>query len=383
MENFRRGFSYFLFKRYICTFINVMRYKELHTFFPFRNIMRLAILASLVFQIFIITYNHFNGFYVQQNFMDFMRSFAQGVIISIIVIFLIVYLDLIVIQYLNKAYRWKEKSTQRILLLLLYSAVFSILLSAVFSGISYIINSGEMAFVKLFRGNVQILFVINLITLAVLEAYIYYNEGQKAKLKAQMLEKELSEIKFEVLKSQLEPHFLFNSLNVLSGLIDTEPAKAQLFAEKLSQVYRYILETIDKPVVELGKELEFAKSYLFLQKIRYGEHLTYNITLPSEYIDWGLPPLSLQILLENSLKHNVVNHTNPLLIEIYNENSDIIVKNNFQPKTSYNRSSKVGQINLSKRYAMISKKKPKFSVENGYYIAKLPLIDIDNESSDS
>ncbi len=359
-----------------------MRYKELHTFFPFKHIMRLVIFASLIFQVFIIAYNHFNGFYVQTSFMTFVRSFAQGVIISIAVIFLIVYFDLISIQYLNKTHRWKEKSMQRILLLLLYSAFFSILLSAVFSGISYLINFGEMAFIKLFRGNVQILFVVNLIALAVLEAYIYYDEGQKARLKTQMLEKELSEIKFEELKSQLEPHFLFNSLNVLSGLIETNPPKARLFAEKLSEVYRYILETIDKPVIKLGKELEFVESYLFLQKIRYGEHLTCNIVLSSEYMEWSLPPLSLQILIENALKHNIVNRVNPLLIEIENEKSVIIMKNNFQPKTSHNRSSRVGQINLLKRYTMISEQKPKFILENGYYIVKLPLININNESSD-
>lgn len=359
-----------------------MRYKEPNTFFPFRSILRLAILAALLFQVFIIAYNHFNGYYVQQNFMAFVRSLVQGVIISVVIIFLIVYVDSIAIRQLNKTHRWKEKSVQRILLLLLYSVVFSVLLSAVFSGISYIINSGEMAFAKLFVGNTQILFVVNLVALAVLEAYIYYDEGQKARIKTQLLEKELSEIKFEALKSQLEPHFLFNSLNVLSALTDTDPPKARLFAEKLSEVYRYILETIDKPVVKLRKELEFAESYLFLQKIRYGEHLACNIALPPECMERALPPLSLQTLLENALKHNIVNRANPLLIEISHEKGHILVKNHFQPKTSHGRSPKMGQVNLSKRYAMISGEKPLFGLENGYYIAGLPLIDIDNENSD-
>lgn len=358
-----------------------MLFKELHTLFPFRIIIRLAVFVSLIFQIVIITYNHFNGFYVQHSFADFINSFAQGVIISIISTFLIVYLNLIMIQYLNKTFKWKEKSVQRVLLLLTYSVVFAVVLSAIFSGVSYLINSGEMAFVKLFTGNTQILFVINLIALAVLEAYIYYNEGQKARLKAQLLEKELSEIKFEVLKSQLEPHFLFNSLNVLSALMNSDITKAQLFIEKLSQVYRYILETIDKPVVELSRELEFAKSYLFLQKIRYDDNLSYVVSVNSDYLSLELPPLSLQILLENSLKHNTVNQSNNLLIEIYSENDEIIVKNNLRPKISQYKSGKLGQRNLIKRYLMISDKTPVFLIENDQYIARLPLLNAEKDES--
>ena len=183
---------------------------------------------------------------------------------------------------------------------------------------------------------------------------------------------------FEVLKSQINPHFMFNSLNVLSGLINADVAKAQLFIDEFSQIYRYVLETIEQPVVSLNKEFDFMRSYLFLQQIRYGQSLTYSVDIAAEQLQLLVPPLSLQVLLENAIKHNIVNEEKPLKIEIYSEGDFLIIKNPVQPKIS-GTSTGLGLKNLVKRYALICKLEPKFKIENNSYIAKIPLIKVEQD----
>jgi sensor histidine kinase YesM len=139
-----------------------------------------------------------------------------------------------------------------------------------------------------------------------------------------------------------------------------------------------VLETIEMPVVTVNKELEFMRSYLYLQQIRYGESLTYTVNIKAELLKRVIPPLSLQVLLENAIKHNIVNESKPLTIEIYNEGESLFVKNNIQPKIS-GTSTGLGLKNLVKRYALISKIEPSFTIVNSHYIAKIPLIKIEHD----
>jgi len=204
------------------------------------------------------------------------------------------------------------------------------------------------------------------------------NELTQANTKLLKVQKENLQSQFEVLKSQINPHFMFNSLNVLSGLINADVAKAQLFIDEFSQIYRYVLETIEQPVVTLNKELDFMRSYLFLQQIRYGASLTYTVNIIAEQLQLLVPPLSLQVLVENAMKHNIVNEEKPLKIEIYSKGDFLFIKNPIQPKIS-GTSTGLGLKNLIKRYALISKLEPTFKVENNYYIAKIPLIKVEQD----
>ncbi len=189
------------------------------------------------------------------------------------------------------------------------------------------------------------------------------------------VQKENLQSQFEVLKSQINPHFMFNSLNVLSGLINKDIGKAQQFIDEFSHIYRYVLETLEQPVVTLEKELDFTRSYLFLQQIRHGNDLSYTVNLPSALLKWVLPPLSLQVVLENAIKHNIVNESKPLKIEIFSENNHLVVRNNIQPKISAVASTGLGLKNLVKRYGLISEFTPMFQVNTDYYVARLPLIE--------
>jgi PAS domain S-box-containing protein len=200
-----------------------------------------------------------------------------------------------------------------------------------------------------------------------------------ANTKLLRVQKENLQSQFEVLKQQVNPHFLFNSLNVLSSLINKDISKAQIFIDEFSQIYRYVLETIEKTVVTLNKELSFARSYIYLQQIRYGENLNFTVNLPSDLLNLYMPPLSLQVVLENAVKHNIVNESHLLNITIVHDDNWLIVSNNIQPKISMGKSTGLGQKNMVKRYNLISERVPLFQVVNNQYVVKLPLLNIEND----
>jgi len=279
---------------------------------------------------------------------------------------------------MNRIAPWGKNLIKRISIELVFTVSFAALISVLFTLLVNWIHIYEDDIASVLITNVLIYIVINIIVVAVFEAWIFFIESDRAKQKADLLQQELSQIKFEVLKSQINPHFLFNSLNVLSSLLKNDTSKAEQFIDEFSQIYRYVLETIEQPVSTLSKELEFMRSYLFLQQIRYGDTLTFSVNISADLLSWVLPPLSLQVVLENAIKHNIVNESKPLKIEILSENNILLIRNNIQLKISGN-SIGLGLKNLVKRYALISKLEPTFTVVNNQYIAKLPLINIEND----
>ncbi len=166
---------------------------------------------------------------------------------------------------------------------------------------------------------------ITFIIVSIVHIIYLYKYYQENKLKEQKIIAGTASAKFESLKNQIDPHFLFNSLNVLSSLIEENPENAQKFTTSLSKIYRYVLEQKDKELVSVEEELSFAKTYMNLLKMRFENSITYE--LPDEFNnpEARVVPLSLQLLLENTIKHNVVSEQKPLHIKIYVENSDIIV----------------------------------------------------------
>jgi LytS/YehU family sensor histidine kinase len=292
------------------------------------------------------------------------------------------YPDLFFIHFLNRKFPWGLRLLQRVVLQFVFTLVAGTLASLMVTLTSHFMGRYNDELVSVMFYNALIGSVVNLLLMVLLEAWLHFNESSLSKEKAEKLEKELSQIKFEVLKNQINPHFMFNSLNVLSELIETSVDDAQRFVDEFSAIYRYVLETIEKPVVTLDEELGFVRSYFFLQQMRYGQSLKLNIDVPATIIKQFLPPLSLQVVLENAIKHNVVNETNPLQIDIRGEEDWLMVENNIQPKVSAVKSTGVGQENMVKRYAMIGTKIPKFVVKTSHYSVKLPLIKSEeNESS--
>lgn len=180
--------------------------------------------------------------------------------------------------------------------------------------------------------------------------------------------------KFESLKNQLDPHFLFNSLNVLTSLIGEDQIKAEKFTTKLSKIYRYVLEQRNKDLVPILEELKFAKAYVALLGMRFEDAVKFSIPDEVSNQDLKIVPLSLQLLLENAVKHNVVSSTKPLEIIIFEENGYLHIENNINPKETIGNSTKVGLQNIVDRYGLISDSKVKITNNNKIFKVSLPLL---------
>jgi len=197
---------------------------------------------------------------------------------------------------------------------------------------------------------------------------------QESKVKEQKIIAGTASAKFETLKNQIDPHFLFNSLNVLSSLIEENPENAQRFTTSLSKVYRYVLEQKDKDLVSIEEELAFAKTYMNLLQMRFENSLTYEVLTENVDAEAKVVPLSLQLLLENAVKHNIISEQKPLHIQIYIENDALVIQNNFQKKAVLQDGQGVGIQNIISRYAIITDRKVTIEQNEHTFTVKLPIL---------
>ncbi len=342
-----------------------------------------VISVTAILEVCIIVYNQLSGKTHLSEFFSISISFLVGWFFATIMGSLLVVSDLQLINYLNKRTPWTGQIFKRSVLEVSFSLLLSFIIGTLVSLLSHsLFPYSDGLFINVIN-NALITAVTNLLVISILEAWIYYKENKESRRQAEALEKELTSIRFEVLKSQINPHFMFNSLSVLSGLVKSNPILAQGFIADFASVYRYVLECIDKPVVRLKDELDFAQAYMHLQTIRHGkEALIYRVEVPAEMLEQGIPPLSLQTVLENALKHNLVQTESPLLINIWVEHACLCISNTMQARLSATPSTKVGQNNLTKRYRLLYAKAPRFLLKESLYLVELPLIPIDDEHSD-
>lgn len=215
---------------------------------------------------------------------------------------------------------------------------------------------------------------ITVIISLLFHAIYFYKALSEKKVEEQTFVAKTETAKFETLKSQIDPHFLFNSLNVLTSLISENPKQAERFTTKLSQVYRYVLEQKNKDIVSIEEELRFAKTYMELLKMRFEDALTFDIPEKLSNPDYKIIPLSLQLLLENTIKHNAVSEENPLNVVIKEDNGYLVVSNNYNPKTSLDRGTKVGLRNIEDRYKLITLKRVAIENTGKEFKVALPLL---------
>ena len=205
-------------------------------------------------------------------------------------------------------------------------------------------------------------------------AVYFYKELQKKRVTEQKIIAGTASAQFDALKNQLDPHFLFNSLNVLTSLIDENPDAAQQFTTSLSKVYRYVLEQKNKELVSVDEELKFAKTYVGLLKMRFEDSIIFEIPEMAKNPQAKVVPLSLQLLLENAVKHNVVNSANPLRIKIYELGDNLVVENNLQPKDVLKKSSGVGLVNIMQRYNLLTNREININKTASSFIIQIPML---------
>ncbi len=213
-------------------------------------------------------------------------------------------------------------------------------------------------------------------SLIILIKYLFDINAEKRKivLENEVLKRENLNALHESLKQQVNPHFLFNSLNTLKSLTKRNPGQAVDFITELSSVYRYMLLHQDKKNVTLRDEIDFLKSYLYLLKIRFGDAITTEISLPDELLNYSMPANTLQLLIENAVKHNALSLQKPLSISILAENNYLAVKNNLRSKKEEPSSSHLGLSNISNRYLLLKGKDIIIKKTEEEFIVLLPIM---------
>lgn len=201
-----------------------------------------------------------------------------------------------------------------------------------------------------------------------------YNQVIQLQSKTHHLEKEKAQMMFDSLKQQLNPHFLFNSLTSLSALIDADQAMAGNFLSQMSDMYRYILKNGDAETVSLKEEISFVETYYKLQKTRFGDGLILNVNVDEDHLLNQIAPVTLQNMMENAIKHNIIDQDDPLIIDVYNENDYLVVRNNSQPKRNVETSNKKGLEQFKTLYKYLTVKPIIIEDTEKYFTIKIPLI---------
>lgn len=181
-------------------------------------------------------------------------------------------------------------------------------------------------------------------------------------------------MQFEVLKAQINPHFMFNNFSVLSELIIEDPILADKFLENLSNVYRYVIQNLKHDIVNIQDEIRLLYSYIYLIKIRYEDAIHIEMDETLEQTDGQIPPMSFQLLVENAIKHNQFSANRPLNIRISHDGDYIMVENGLQPLASEQVSTGIGHRNITERYFLLCKKTPIIEKHENTYIVKLPIL---------
>ncbi|WP_162418018.1 sensor histidine kinase [Cyclobacterium roseum] len=217
------------------------------------------------------------------------------------------------------------------------------------------------------------LFITAIIAI-VYETIFYFDLWKSSLLESERLKKTAARLQFESLKNQVNPHFLFNSLNSLASLIPVDPVKAEKFVQEFARIYRYVLEVKDRNFVSLREEMDFVSSFVYLLKIRFGEHLKFEQQLEKHLDRYHIPPLILQNLVENAIKHNVILKDRPLVIRLEIQNDTLLVRNNLQKRSYPAASTQTGLRNMVQRLQLVANKEAKFYEKEGYFCAEIPLI---------
>jgi LytS/YehU family sensor histidine kinase len=217
--------------------------------------------------------------------------------------------------------------------------------------------------------------VLTVTIMGSIDIVLYYLKSHKKALDAEILKKNKARFQYEQLKRQLNPHFLFNSLNVLDYLVHTDPERASGYIKKLAGVYRYLLSKESDPVVYLEEEMEFVNMYVNLLEERFKNGLEVSIKIEDQYLKTLVIPCSIQLLIENATKHNIISESSPLFVKVYAKDHYIYVENNYQPRIRSDASTGVGLKNIDGQISALFNKNIEISKLPDKFIVKLPVIE--------
>lgn len=340
---------------------------------------------------------------MKRLYKEFFRSIWIGVIIFIVLLF--------VNMANGEAFTWNRSLLKGFLIVMLYSVTLYVANSIIFDFFDrkfgkVILNIRRIVFgfvtslafslvimflIRIFEdvvvegeslkeflatekpSNYYVAMAVTILVTVIVHAVFFYKRYQEGRVKEQKIIAGTASAQFESLKNQIDPHFLFNSLNVLSSLIEENPDNAQRFTTSLSKIYRYVLEQKDKELVSIEEELSFAKTYMNLLKMRFENSIFYEVQEISNP-EAKVVPLSLQLLLENTIKHNVVSPQRPLNIRIFEKDGYLVVQNDLQKKQVLQDRKGVGLQNIVSRYAILTSRNVLVQESNEHFTVKLPIL---------
>ncbi len=354
-------------------FIVKLRGKKMFSKFIPSLWLQLLLVAFLGFFVQLVINVIFNLVYINYPVLSTYTSYLFAIGFSYVAVYGLRLLNL----YLRKKFVWRKNIYLRFwtqafvdltfvmgLLFLFRYLLFNIIISDQFNRLlDEVIVASVVSFIMLLYLSVEV--------------GIYLLERWRESLAdLERFKKEKAEYQFEMLRMQVNPHFLFNSLNTLSSLIFHDPDKASVFIRKLSYVYRYVLETRNTVMLSLDEEMEFVSAFIYLLELRLHEKLMFEIKIDPKYKKRWIAPMTLQILIENAVKHNVASSKKPLKIVLYTDENDyLVVRNRLQRKRTTRFSSGIGLENIRSRYRFIVNQDIDVHESENHFTVKVPLIE--------
>ncbi|HCT29265.1 MAG TPA: hypothetical protein DIW31_00680 [Bacteroidales bacterium] len=276
--------------------------------------------------------------------------------------------------YFDYKMPWEKNPTKTFIYRIAGSIIFSSIDIVIVSYLiyTYIYKINVFDDIKPLINYALVAFVIAMLITTIIYLYHFFISWRESLIQKENYKRDVLLMQYETLKSYVNPHFLFNSLSVLSSLVEKDSQKSQQFIKQLSDIYRYVLEQKDKEIVPLNVEFNFIKSFIELHRIRHGESLKVNINVDN--FEGYIIPLSLQILIENALKHNIISEDEPLSISVNRDADYIVVQNNLQVRKVISDSGGIGLETIKKRYELISSIPLIIENGDGFFTVKLPII---------
>ena len=323
---------------------------------------------------FLVSDEGFAEYYVNYGAWAYFYDFAIAIAWSVINM----EIGFIVSDLLDKKLPWGTHSFSRFLvqssiqLCLAAAAVTGCLASYVY--VFRLTQWSDHEVSLIFVPTVILASLISLLVMGANVGAFFFQRWQASQLEAEKLKQANLENQIRILTQQLDPHFLFNNFNTLSSLIAENPKAANQFLSKMSDVYRYVLSNRDQKVVTVQEEIELIEAYTHLLKERFGENLQVSVNIPVPQQKKFLPVLALQNLIENAVKHNVINAQHPLSITVEANDDSLLVRNTFQPKLHAETSNGVGLKNIQARYMLLGKSSIKVENTGDVFCVTLPLL---------
>lgn len=310
----------------------------------------------------------------QMTFIEYGIDFGMTLLFSFLFVEMSVFYCKLLFRYIPFSRNHYRGLFIYALLLLVFNNLTAVLFSFI---VDYLFDGGVLFFYQMLYAFCGIVtFVSYIYTNAIYVEFIFNSERQKKELEITLLkEKEHSaKTQLEVLKSQIDSHFMFNNFSILSELIVEDRGLAEKFLENMSNVYRYVIQNLKRNTVPVCEEMKFLHSYIYLIKIRYEDAIHISIDEDLQQTEGQIPPVCLQLLVENAIKHNRLSVHEPLHIHIFRKYDHIIVENDLHPLASELTSTGIGQRNIIERYFLLCAEKPIFMKSDNSYTVKLPII---------